>query len=235
MSDPNNPYPFLNKVGVEMEGGWRNRVFSDVDIHEDISVPQPEGYAGEPYWHFGEVASPPLPPAEAGAWLLKHYPLDIPEPRDGKSCGMHFHLSTHSEGDYNKLLSKTFYDYFLKGITNLSIHCPIGLEDALAFQERLAGRNRFARRLYAPSRQVWCEEKDSGRDAERRTLINYCHGLHGTLEFRLFPMFTSPKVCVEALKLTMSLTNSFLAERAGKHDRAEVRKTWVGDLLEGCL
>lgn len=49
-------YPNINMVGVELEGGWRNRVFLDADIHEDISLPVPEGYG--PLWHFGEIASP---------------------------------------------------------------------------------------------------------------------------------------------------------------------------------
>lgn len=223
-------YPFIYGVGVELEGGWRNRVFLDAEIHDDISVPPPEGYG--PGQHFGEIASEPLLPEKAEAWMVKHYPLDIPPPADGKSCGLHFHISTHSDGDYNKLLSQTFYDSYLKHI-NLKVLDGMdpGTVDYIYLSMRLMGQNRFARRLYAPSRQVWCKEKDSGRDAERRTLINYCHGLHGTVEFRLFPMFTEQRNAVLALRETLGMVNRFLAERVGKHDRGSVRKAWVGDLL----
>lgn len=223
-------YPNINKVGVELEGGWRNRVFLDADIHEDISLPVPEGYG--PLWHFGEIASPPLPPSEAVPWMLKHYPLDIPAPVDGKSCGLHFHLSVRGDGEYNKLLSQTFYDTYLQAMGAVLKQMDQASVDTVLFHQRLSGMNRFARRLYAPSRQVWCQEKDSGRDAERRTLINYCHGLHGTVEFRLFPMFRDPKCSVMVLEATMGLVDAFLEARKGKHDRRVVRKAWVGDLVK---
>lgn len=227
---PKTSYPNINKVGVELEGGWRNRVFLDANIHEDISLPIPEGYM--PTWHFGEIASKPLPPEKAVAWMLKHYPLDIPPPVDGKSCGLHFHLSVHGDGEYNKLLSQTFYDTYLQGMGEVLKTLDAGATDTVLFHQRLSGLNRFARRLYAPSRQVWCTQKDSGRDAERRTLINYCHGLHGTVEFRLFPMFRDPAMSVLVLEATMSLVDAFLEARKGKHDRRVSRKAWVGDLMK---
>lgn len=216
-------FTHVKRVGVELEGGWGRRVFLKEDIHEDISVPACEG-------HYGEIASSPLLPEEVEPWVLKHYPLEIPQPTGTKSCGLHVHLSFYTVEDYCKVLSPTFYRHYLGKILEWG-HEVDDDRDRNLFLNRLHGRNRFARRLYVPTKQVGERKKDSGQGAERRTLINYCYGLHGTVEVRLFPMFAAATVSASAVERTMEIFESFLKEREGRGERKVLRKLSVGEAL----
>lgn len=214
----------IRLVGLELEGGWRDKIWPEMPFHHDQSVPRPGGYDGKK-WHYGEIVSPPLPPdGKDEEWLFKYYPLDVPIPTDygtnaEKSAGFHIHLSFLDQQDYERCMSRRFFNLFLsemdiwgKMALPLQTIETDGEEWARRlYFERLQGMNRFARRRFVPRKQVGVKKKDSNSTADRRTLINYCHALHkGTMEIRLFPTFPKASTAISALTTVKAAVNNYL-------------------------
>jgi hypothetical protein len=226
-------WPLIKLVGLELEGGWgTDGIFPDVKLWHDQSVPPVKGYR-QGYHHWGEVISPPIPPDEAAQWMRDHYPTEVPEPkcpgtRDEQSAGFHVHLSFHSAADYCKLLSRAFYTQFL---VDMEVWGKKECPDDKRFWRRLEGRNRFAKRRFIPTRQMNLGVKDSNPSALRRTIINYPHALHGTVEVRLFPMFPDPNQGVSALEATFDSFQRFLSRKSDGRDRELKMKLAIRDVL----
>ena len=201
----------INKVGLELEGAWGEVLFEEPFI-EEVSLPVPVGYVRGKH-HWGEIVSPPLTPPEAIKWLDKHYPTLIPPPEgqgtdQERSAGFHIHLSFHSNLDYATLMSRAFYNQWLGDMEEWGKKAKAGP----LFDSRLEGKNRFARRIFRPRAQVGQKLKDSGVNASRRTLLNYPHALHTTIESRLFPMFPDKAMGLSALRATMDCFHNYLEQ-----------------------
>lgn len=219
----------IKAVGLELEGGWGEKVFSEPYI-EEVSLPMPESYQQGKH-HWGEIISAPLPPQEAISWLEEHYPTCVPSPQaegteQEKSAGFHIHLSFRNNRDYALLMSRKFYNQWLEDMEAWGEKVKA---DKLFFR-RLEGRNRFARRAFKPREQVGLKTKDSGPNAARRTLLNYCHSLHGTIESRLFPMFPEKTKGVSALKATLDSFQNYLKSARETETEAVKRRLTVLDL-----
>ena len=50
------------------------------------------------------------------------------------------------------------------------------------------------------------------KSADRYTFLNFCWGLHGTLENRMLPMFNESRIAVSAVHEFIDIVNSYLAE-----------------------
>jgi len=165
-------FKFIQKVGVELEGGWENRP-SGYDIHTDSSVSCRGTLKGE------SRTEPKKSVAELFEEINTKYPDDI-----DKSCGFHVHISL-KEGMYPALMEEGFYKYFLyrMGILAKYIRNAGNETDYKNFLYCFGNHNTYCIRLFKP------EEQMSGKEG-RRSMLNFCSiKKHGTLECRLFPMF----------------------------------------------
>lgn len=190
---------FIDRVGIELEGGWR-KVFKYNRLKHDGSV-FPDGMIDdgpvEPHW--GEIASPPLPtPVLVEEWLKVYYP-DFSD----ESCGLHVHVSFLKTIYYERLARRAFYDYWLNGI--LDWGRKRGIKDS-EFWSRIQGFNRFCQKEFRASEQVKLTDKGDGR----RTHLNYCYKLHKTIECRAFPLFDNPEDAISAIFTHLKLINSYL-------------------------
>jgi hypothetical protein len=216
---------YIDKVGIELEGGWLDR---PARIKDDISVqitdppptcnhechcPEcfPKGsLCGKKQYNTGEVASNPISPRYAPRWVRKAYP-----DTHNQTCGLHIHTSFKSIKDYKKLMDKKFYEFFLKRFKKWGEERK--LPSNHPFWPRLRGENRFCYEGFIPEEQVQIKVKNDGNRRSnvtgkeiRRTHLNYCYELHRTLECRMLPMFETPELANEAIEEYIQCIEDYL-------------------------
>lgn len=212
------PLPVLNyvdRVGVELEGGW-NRRFPDCRLTYDVSVGRPpnasgraccckQGHGNDMTCHFGELPSPALPLEELLFWMKEHYP-------DGTNatCGFHVHVSVKNPMLYAQLMDKRFYDLFLKKVRTW------GKEEKFPDDHQLW--HRLTSKDYKNSPAKHCNRPFNAvaqstlldKPEIRRSAINYPFLKHGTLEARIFPAFPDVAVAARAVILFVGTIEDWL-------------------------
>lgn len=215
-------FKHIQQIGVEIEGGWRREKFlhpknkhlfhadNSVNITDQLptNLRNTEGYVS------GEVQTPPMNTLNSiEVYMKKFYPEFINE-----TCGFHIHISLKSDEDYCKLMEKKFYSFLLKKFTAWGTEHKNNGESALALEKfwgRLEGHNSFCKKEFRPTIQVRSKEKCENR----YTHLNFCYGLHGTVEFRLLPMFDDKKLSLSALRYYVLLVEQYLSLKSVKDVR----------------
>jgi hypothetical protein len=203
---------FINLVGVELEGGWNHapeRMIRDgsVNFPRSLNVQYP-----------GEIPSPPYPFTDTlKKWIKENYPDHVNE-----TCGFHIHVSFTRLFYYQVLMSKKFFDYFLKeaGVWGKKA-CP-GYDN---FWRRLNGRVHYCAPSYQPDAQAAARDKGDAR----YSALNYCFGLHKTIESRLMPMFNTPDEAWEAVKFTVNTMRRYLAQNVRIERKKAVEEEILAD------
>ena len=188
------PWPpkHIALVGVELEGGWK--VAPNHPMHTDVSVTVRGPYVGE-------VSSPPMPATEVLDWMVR--PDIYPDYGNG-SCGMHVHISTKDNNTFAWLMEKEFYKAFLQAMQKWGNEKRIPLTDP--FWLRLNGKNRYCRAEFKPMEQYRSLDREL-----RRTQLNFCsYSQHGTMECRMFPLFSSPRLGRSAVKAYLTFIDDWL-------------------------
>ena len=188
---------FLNKIGIELEGGWQSlpadrlkgdgSVGSGTDLQSRARI-------------LGEVASAPLRESEIGSFLERNYPAVV-----DKSCGMHVHVSTRTLLAYAVLMDRSTQDAIVADLKAWSETAP-GVPSYWA-ERFLPGFYYCDVAKYRPETQVL----GTGRYAA----VNCCYAAHGTVEFRVvgsLPTVALAKACVR--RLTEKI-EAVLAEKLG--------------------
>lgn len=197
----------IDKLGVELEGGW-DKTFSDTVIQHDGSVhlPLTSKVTGKPSKHYGEIPSPPFDDlGELMEWLVKHYPTAI-----NHHCGFHVHFSLRKNLYYSQLMDKTFFKFFRQGAEKWGKRLNIHPDDP--FWIRLRGQNKFCTTSFIPHQQSQIIVKEQN-DSRRYTMLNYCYGMHGTVECRLAPMFSTPQLAFRWVKFITEVVEEWLSQR----------------------
>lgn len=179
---------FIRAMGVELEGAWDEA--PHFPLVRDSSVEAQGAYKGEcqspPYRDWHKLAS----------FIVDNHPDHI----DG-SCGLHVHFSFPNAGLYSRLMDTPFQQYFYKFMDKWAAkHKP-----GRWFNGRILGQNRFCSREWLPDVQAASGDKYT---TPRYTAWNFCHGLHGTAECRLLPMFAQPEksiAAIQAVKMSVML------------------------------
>lgn len=171
----------IDRIGIELEGGWNNH--PPTRIIADLSI---DGRTFETdrrltNAHVGEVVSPPLRREEVLKWLEDNYPNDV-----NITCGLHVHVSLTSKKEYGLLMNKSFEFMVIENAEALAK--DLQLPDTHYIWHRLEGSNPFALFDVIPKTQVGIKEKRIGMRA-RYAAFNFCFSMHGTIEYRLLPMF----------------------------------------------
>lgn len=196
---------FINRMGIELEGAWKgergiNPFPSLVRIKYDGSVyfTRPRVNDGSrPFLHYGEVVSDPLTPEELKAFAVAHCPTDVND-----SCGTHIHVSLRSNALYGCLLTPQFYKELLDKYTeyNEKVIRPEDENLYKVFAFRLRGTNRYCKKGFKGLSQSTMDHKGS----DRYHHLNYCHKLHGTVEIRVLPATTNPRVLTDLIDITVN-------------------------------
>jgi hypothetical protein len=177
----------INKVGIELEGGWENHPAdwkgSKTYIIQDLSI-DGRTMANDgrlTTQHVGEIVSPPLSLNEWEDWVKAYYPDKV-----NNTCGLHVHVSFTKKKDYGLLMAKSYERAVIAAAKTLA--GGLNLPDGHYIWPRLEGRNVFATFNSNPIHQVNIRVKRIGM-RDRYSAFNFCFSMHGTLEYRALPMF----------------------------------------------
>ncbi len=203
----------ISRVGIEVEGGWDPRyVPQGVNIEHDGSVQIPPN--GPIRYMNGEIASEPMAPARYPLWMKKFYPTAVNE-----TCGLHVHMSFESIRHYASLMIPEYQETICEYLSRWAKE--EGIAKSHHIWGRLEGKSRFCRKNFWPEMQAKQNRKDHDQEREgnRYTLINYCHGLHGTLECRVLPMFDNVETSIHAVKAVLDITNACVLHLGKERDK----------------
>jgi hypothetical protein len=222
----------VEKLGLEMEGGWARQLRPPDRLGHDGSVFD-RGNNGQRRHVFppgmpenafaGEAVSSPLDPINYPRWIRRCYPTWHDD-----TCGLHVHMSFTSVKYYEILASSVdYYDTMMQYLKLWALE-----EDAKApglFPEdhhiwsRLAGTNRYCLGKWWPEKQIHRTTKPVGRNAvrddevgHRYTAINFPFAIHKTIEIRVLPMFPDADMAIRAVRRTIDITNACLVVMAKK-------------------
>lgn len=211
---------YINRIGVELEGGWNytppSRVYGDGSVtvsrtstncrnteictNHNCSNCEYLEFIGDGNRHAGEVGSEPLRLKGALAFLDDNYPTETNE-----SCGFHIHISLKNNHDYSRLMDRAFYSYLMVALENWGNENNIKNPQ---FWTRLEGENYFCKGDFIPDEQSVHTE----RNYERYTILNYSLGVHGTLELRVLPMFKKVGTAKNVLEFYVKTVERYLSK-----------------------
>ena len=195
-----NNWKFIQAVGCELEAGFKNK---RTDLHQDDSLRSDQFY-NSACW--GELISDPLNDEES---VIKWIKWGYEELSESPLCAAyHIHVSFKHINYYSQCMTKEFYEEFLKSIEQWAQDFPIRND---AFWDRLKGNNKYCVNEFRAEKQVKCCNKDEMRKSDlRRTVLNYCFGLHRTIENRLFPTFKNVDTAISATLAYLNFIEGFL-------------------------
>lgn len=203
----------IDMIGVELEGAWTKLPKGTDSLHPDGSVTFPEFGRGVSPDGFpisvGELVSPPMPLGMLHAWVEQHYPQFV-----NKTCGLHLHMSFKSPLVYQRLMDPTYQETIFEfvGRWATSKRDAGRLPADHPIFERLKGNTQYCQKKFWADHQAAQRQKSFQRNREgnRYTAVNYCYGLHQTVEIRLLSMFDKADLAEEALRLLLDITNAWL-------------------------
>ena len=190
-------FPNINAIGIELEGGWDGRPCTCHSFEHDGSVQVTANYVGEipigPFYSW----------MEAEQSIRLHYPEKI-----NRTCGLHVHLSFPTPGHYSAIMSERFENFLharLMRYGRKKNFSPDG-----QFFQRLAGRNTYCKSRYTDWRAM-TQATANHKSEERYAFLNYCYGLHRTVEVRVLPAFSRPLSAIRAIQYTVETFEKFLS------------------------
>lgn len=207
---------YINKIGLEVEGGWDGErgiaPFDDLDLHVDRSIDGTMMRADRRMQspHVGEAISDPIDRDAVYEWINKYWPTEA-----NNTCGYHIHVSFLKPKYYTLCTRKTFFLLLLEKVQQKVEEIPLGPRHYL--RRRLEGGNLFCNLDFDASGQIRIQERRIVNRV-RYGALNFAHGIHGTMEFRLYPAFRSKKEAKTFTDVYIDTINEYL-------DSA-TQKTW---------
>ncbi len=206
---------FVYRVGIELEGGWL-KLPEGVDLARDGSIigieltpaellaSKNQKMNGEAYLYLkiGELASEPMELTKLTPWIQQSYPSHVNE-----TCGLHVHYSFKDARHYQWLMVPE-YQATMQHYLGLWAK-EEGLPADHPIWKRLRGENEFCKAEFFADLQASKKRKNYGHEpGGRYTIINYPHGLHGTMECRVLPMFDNAGISIRAVQRVLDVTNA---------------------------
>lgn len=193
-------WKFIKAVGLELEGGFKSK---RTDLHQDDSLKHDQFSNSA---SIGELISEPIDTEEGYINWIKNAYTDFSE--NPPCAAFHIHVSFKHINYYSQCMSEDFCEKFLVAMKKWGEDYPIRNK---YFWERLRGKNKYCVNEFRAYNQVKCTTKDEMRkDNLRRTVLNYCFGLHKTIENRLFPTFKTSHAAISATKGYLDFIESYL-------------------------
>lgn len=198
---------YINAIGVELEGGWKRtrfnaerRSISGYTFKSDGSV---QGLERDDNV-VGEINSVPMTKISSLRGYIKYgYPNTT-----NQTCGLHVHISLNNDYYYSQLMSSRFYNHFIKEMKKYGKKLK-DTNDNSSFLSRLAGKNNYCKRKFKKEEYIHQMSKGGG-GADRYNIINYAYRQHGTIEFRVFPMFSTPVVSTKVVEHLVVMVTKYL-------------------------
>lgn len=195
---------FLDKIGIEIEGRWKN--FDDVaDVASELGANgSPDGSIrshpmGGDYTNYEWKTKPGFLSAALNQ-LVKLYPDST-----GADCGMHVHMSFMDRTVHCQLMTDEFYAYYLARWRAWGQ--AQGFHPWHHFWSRLNGLNSYCKQNPPKMNEI----RNPFGDVDRYVHLNFgSWGAHKTLECRMLPMFSQSRHAVLAVTELVNIVNDYL-------------------------
>lgn len=188
----------IDRVGIELEGAWKS-ARRDIRMIHDGSVTDFSGSVMD-NCRTGEVVSEPfLYWSDLVAFIQSKYPDHI-----NRTCGLHVHMSTPTIGAYEALMNQRYNDFLMKSLLLWGKKNKV--QPNHSFWRRMSGTEYYCRGIFRPDEQVILNSKGSPRYSQ----VNYCYGLHRTMEVRVLPMFKQKNLAISAIYHILRCTQKYL-------------------------
>lgn len=188
----------IDKVGIELEGAWKT-TRRGINMTHDGSVCDFSGSVMD-NCRLGEVVSDPFVYwSDLVAFMQEKYPDHI-----NRTCGLHVHISTPTVGAYEALMNERYFKFLMKSLAYWGRKNKI-IENH-SFWRRISGSEYYCRGFFRPEEQVI----QTGKASCRYTQVNYCYGLHRTMEVRVLPMFKQKNLAISAIYHILRMTQRYL-------------------------
>lgn len=199
----------IYRIGIELEGGWMTLPTGVEPIRDGsvVFMHPPERLC------IGEVASEILEVPKFPAWMRTMYPSHVND-----TCGLHVHMSFRKALHYERLMVPDYPKVIVAYIKRWAK--DEHLDENHPIWKRLKNRNEFCKHDFNADQQVIKQNKvyDHNVEGSRYTVVNYCHGLHGTLECRILPMLKDVEQAIRGVQAVVDITNAFLLTTAKREE-----------------
>jgi hypothetical protein len=208
---------YINKIGLEVEGGWGGErgiaPFDDLDLTADRSIDGTMMRTDRAMTsvHVGEAVSEPIDREAVDEWINKYWPTEA-----NITCGYHIHVSFRKPFWYTLCTRKSFFLHLLAKVEAKMEEIPLGPRHYL--RRRLQGQNVFCNMDFDAAGQIRVQERRIVNRV-RYGALNFAHGLHGTMEFRLYPTFRNKKEARIFTHVYLDAINEYLD--------AATQRSWV--------
>lgn len=209
----------IYRVGVELEGGWRKLPSGVALVHDgSVSIPNTEpGPGGKPIpIHVGELPSTPMEVGKVAEFIEQFYPSHV-----NLSCGLHVHMSFKHALHYQKLMVPEYQTTMLTFLRKWAE--KEGFSTSHYIWKRFSGKNDYCKDEFWADAQACSTNKGHSRNipGSRYTAINFCHGLHGTMECRVLPMMDTWQQANRGVQTILDITNACLVIGAEREEKVK--------------
>ena len=208
----------INAIGIEFEGGWdrdprqtsldrrRSKITYGLHTKGDGSVELDDGD-----YHIGEATTDPVQWNETGRITMRHIIQNSYPDYTNETCGGHVHYSFKNIQCMRLLMEREFYDGWISNLKTMSSQLSSCGQDELDSR----WNNSYCQDLFYP------EEAITGH-GDRYAYQNWCsYGSHGTLEFRILPMFESNRDYWKAFSFLTDYIEDYIRDRM-----------WLGKMIK---
>jgi hypothetical protein len=224
---------YFSQIGVELEGGWNERISTIVQERQaQLQPARRDPYTLQMRGGLPAEEQARLVPLRMGsdgsvsitAPLVGE--LSVGPHRDldqfrtclqqvwptavNASCGLHVHLSLKRDYHYLRLLQPEVTTRLTNRLGEWARRQ--GLPGGHPMWSRLTGENQYCKAEYHGEEQLTATQRISNR----YTIINYCKSLHGTVEVRVLPALATADLGWSALTEVILILGSFLHENRGQ-------------------
>lgn len=207
----------IDRVGVEFEALYENshlrqirefgKFVSDGSVTGSFSDVRNRDTEQE-----GEFVSKAIQPLDMVEFLDKCHPNINRNRRHcvNRNTGGHLHISLLSNADYQTLMTKDFYDHFIRKLIEFGHKAQIN--EGSHFWERIEGKR------YCYKNETNIETKQHKMtyhyDNDRYYHINYCFNVENrhTVEFRILPMFAKSELQKKATLEILKIVQEYLED-----------------------
>lgn len=206
---------FVDKIGVEIEGGFRYGRSLPADSGRDGSI-----RSTLPGIKMLEIRSSPDNLEGIRDFIFSHYP-----DYSNYTCGMHTHISLQDSEDYLRLVDDEFISFFKERMRLWGRIQKIN--KAHLFWKRL--NNQSLGKCRGVPRTNFCKTNLTALEAAKQLLgggdryyfLNFAHYKYGTVECRLFPVFKGkPELAYSAVCEVVRSIERYLAAKHKKHGKS---------------
>lgn len=219
-------YPFLNKIGLEVECAVKSgtpHTFMRWRETSDGSISSHNGYAVE------FVQKRLFRTRQRTKKALEEIYPHISEVN--KSMGLHIHISVKNDDMYMDFASIRFFKYFVDKLENSPLY-----EKYYELKRRMEDNNKYACSAicdYDETKLIQWQITADDKKSVRYHAVNFCYSLHGTIEFRIFPAMEKVEGVTECINFVLDTMKSYIAE--GKIQKQWAALVEVSDDLENVI